>query len=138
MDISLWLVRAASGPHNSAAQARARIQFIGACAGVDDSRRLIDDSHDVRAEGGRADSSQIHWATQSGEERLAPAQDNRMNDQPILVDETGSNEALSEPGAAMRKDEFARLFFQSSDFLREIAACHHGFSPRTSGPPLSA
>ena len=29
----------------------------------------------------------------------------------------------------MRKDEFARLFLQSSDFLREIAACHHGFSP---------
>jgi len=60
---------------------------------------------------------------------LAPAQRNRMNDQPIFVDQTGGNEALSEPSAAMRKDEFARLAFQSNDFLREITACHHGFSP---------
>ncbi len=60
---------------------------------------------------------------------MAPAQRNRMNDQPIFVDETRGNEALSEPSAAMRKDEFARLFLQSNDFLREIAACHRRFSP---------
>jgi len=60
---------------------------------------------------------------------LAAAQRDRMNDHPIFVDLTGGNEAFSEPSAAMRKDEIPRLFFQSSDFLREITACHHGFSP---------
>ena len=52
-----------------------------------------------------------------------------MNDQSIFVNEAGGNKALGEPGASMHKDEIARLFLQSEDFLREIAACHRGFSP---------
>lgn len=60
---------------------------------------------------------------------MALAQYNRMNAQSIFVNEAGGNEALGEPSASMRKDEIARLFLQSENFLREIAACHRGFSP---------
>ena len=63
----------------------------------------------LRLETLAGEQSQIDWAAQSAEQRLASAQRNRMNDQAIFVDETGGNEALSEPSAAMRKDEFARL-----------------------------
>jgi hypothetical protein len=48
---------------------------------------------------------------------LASAQRNRMNDQSIFVNEAGGNEALGEPSASMRKDEIARLFLQSEDFI---------------------
>src|ERR1700757_299548 len=71
----------------------------------------------------------MNWAAQSGEQRLALAQYNRMNDQSIFVNEAGRNEALGEPSASMRKDEIARLLLQAENFLREIAACHRGLSP---------
>ena len=54
------------------------------------SCRLVDGCHDARAEGGRADWSQINRAAQSGEQRLASTQRNRMNDQLIFVDEAAS------------------------------------------------
>jgi hypothetical protein len=61
-----------------------------------------------------------------------------MNDQAIFVDETGGNEALSEPGPAMGEDELARLFFQSSDFLGEITRVPPWVQPTTSVPLRSA
>jgi len=60
---------------------------------------------------------------------LALAQYDRMNAQSIFVNKAGGNEALGEPSASMRKNEIARLFLQSENFLREITACHRGFSP---------
>jgi hypothetical protein len=52
-----------------------------------------------------------------------------MNDQSIFVNEAGGDQASGESGASMCQDEIARLFLQSDDFLREIAAGYCGFSP---------
>jgi probable HAF family extracellular repeat protein len=110
-----------------------RSRTAAICAGVlgraHASCRLVDGCHDASAEGGCAHESQIYWAAQSAEQRSSLAQYNRINDQSILVDEAGANEALGEQSASVRKDEVARLFLQSENFFCEITACHRGFCP---------
>src|ERR1700685_684478 len=85
-----------------------RSRTAAICAGVlggeHASCRRVDGCHDASAEGGCAHESQIYWAAQSAEQRSSLAQYNRMNDQSILVDEAGANEALGEQSASVRKD----------------------------------
>jgi hypothetical protein len=58
-----------------------------------------------------------------------------MDDELVLVDQAGCDEAVGESCAAVRHDVVSWLFFEARDFLGEIARGDPGACPKTRASP---
>jgi hypothetical protein len=85
-------------------------------------RGLVREQHDPGGEGSRLPQLHVHDPSSLPEQVLPAAQDDRVDRDPVLVDEVVPHQRVDEIGASRCQDVAARLLLQFPDLVEDVAA----------------